>query len=128
MTLILYLTCFGLGLFGMAFQIAVKLKSLQDKATAANIIFKESDFFKKDKWALIANVMGILLFVFIIGDVLKQWPALNGLMKMIFLFIGYAGSDVAIRFLGRVESQFNSIINIKTNAADGGSDNVTPLK
>lgn len=124
----MYLTCFGLGLLGMAFQVALKLKSLQDKATAANIVFNEGDFFKKDKWTLICNVLAILIFVFLLGDMLKLWPALNGWVKIVFAFVGYIGSDVLLRFFSVVEKQMNGIIDIKTNKADGGSDNVTLLK
>lgn len=128
MTLIMYLQCFGLGLLGMFFQIALKLKSLQDKATSANIIFKESDFFKNDKWTLICNILAILIFVFLIGDIAKLWPSLNGWIKIIFAFIGYIGSDVLLRFFGVVEKKMNGIIDIKTNQADGSSQNVTPIK
>lgn len=124
----MYIECFGLGLLGMLFQIALKLKSLQDKANAANIVFKESDFFKNDKWTLICNILAILIFVFLIGDIAKLWPSLNGWIKIIFAFIGYIGSDVLLRFFGVVEKKMNGIIDIKTNQADGGSQNVTTIK
>lgn len=128
MTLNLYLSCFGIALIGMALQVVLKIKSFQDKATAANVCFVPADFFKKDYWALIASVLTIFLFIFLLGDLLKMWPDLKGWVKIGFAFVGYTGSDIASRLFSVLNGKLNSIIDQKTNQADGGSQNVTPLK
>jgi archaellum biogenesis protein FlaJ (TadC family) len=127
MTLILYLTCFFVALIGMALQVALKIKALNDKALAANICFKTTDFFKQDYWSLIASILTIVLFLFFLTDILKWQPAVINYVKIGFAFIGYTGSDIASRLFSVVNGKINDVINAKSNTADGGSDPVTSL-
>lgn len=132
----LYLTCFGVALVGMTLQIVLKLKSLQDKATAANVEFNARIYFRKDWLSTIASLLTIILFLLFIDNILKWKPAVVDFLKIFFGFVGYTGSDIASRLFSVVNKQINNVIDLKTGPTDKaglsilpkGSDTITEPK
>jgi hypothetical protein len=118
MTLSLYLTCFGVALVGMALQTVLKMKSLQDKARAANIEFKPMLYFKNDWLSITASVLTIVMFLLFLDNILKWKPVIVDYIKIGFAFVGYTGSDIASRLFGVVNKKINNVIDEKTNIAD----------
>lgn len=119
MNLNLYLACFGVAVVGMALQIVLKLQSLQQKATAANVEFNARLYFKKDWLSTIASLLTIILFLLFVDNILKWKPAIVDFIKIFFGFVGYTGSDIASRLFSVINKQINGIIDSKTNKADG---------
>lgn len=127
MTTHLYLVCFAIALIGMALQTALKMKSLQDKAKAANVIFKPSQYFADDWLSIVASLLTILMFLLFVDNILNWKPAVTDYVKIGFAFIGYTGSDIASRLFGVVNRKINNVIDEKTNIADSGSTPKTKI-
>jgi len=119
MQLKLYFVCFIISLVGMAFQIALKMKSLQEKSRVANIEFKPRQYFKEDWLSIAISMLAIILFLLVVDNILKWKPAIVDYIKIGFAFVGYAGSDVASRFFGVLNKKINIVIDTKTNISDG---------
>jgi len=128
MSISLYLQCFVVALVGMALQTTLKIKGLQDKAVAANVQFKISDYFKKDWLSILAAILTIILFLLFVDNILKWRPGIVDYAKIGFAFVGWTGGDAASRLFGVVDKKINQIINDKSNQADGSSLPTTPLK
>lgn len=126
MNLQLYLACFGVALVGMALQIVLKLKSLQDKATAANVEFNVGIYFRKDWLSTIASLLTIILFLLFIDNILKWKPAIVDFLKIFFGFVGYTGSDIASRLFSVVNKQINNVIDFKTGPNEKTGMSVLP--
>lgn len=122
MDLKLYATCFVVALVGMALQTVLKLKSLQDKARAGNIKFSPWIYFKNDWLSITASVLTIILFLICLDNVLHWKPAIVDYVKIGFAFVGYVGSDIASRLFSVVNKKINSIIDLKTDKADGTAE------
>jgi hypothetical protein len=123
MTLSLYTTCFFVALVGMALQTVLKMKSLQDKARAANLEFKPWRYFREDWLSITASVLTIILFLLFLDNILKWKPAIVDYIKIGFAFVGYTGSDIASRLFGVINKRINNAIDVKTNIADGVTNN-----
>lgn len=126
MTIDLYITCFSVALIGMALQTVLKMKSLQDKARAANIAFNPGQYFRQDWLSITASILTIILFLAFLDNILKWKPAVVDYVKIGFAFVGYTGSDIASRLFGVVNKKINSVIDVKTNIADGVNQNINP--
>jgi hypothetical protein len=126
MNLQLYLACFGVALVGMLLQIVLKLKSLQDKATAANVEFNARIYFRKDWLSTIASLLTIILFLLFIDNILKWKPAVVDFLKIFFGFVGYTGSDIASRLFSVVNKQINNVIDLKTGPNEKNGMSVLP--
>lgn len=118
MTLHLYITCFCVALVGMALQTVLKMKSLQDKAKAANLTFKPITYFREDWLSITASILTIILFLLFLDNILKWHPAVVNYIKIGFAFVGYTGSDIASRLFSVVNRKINDVIDVKTNIAD----------
>ena len=123
MTPQVYLQCFIVALVGMALQTALKMKSLQDKARAANVEFKAGQYFKNDWLSISASILTIIMFMLFMDNILNWKPAIIDYVKIGFAFVGYTGSDIASRLFGVLNKKINSVIDTKTNIADGNSEN-----
>lgn len=123
MTIELYVTCFGVALVGMALQTVLKMKSLQDKARAANMAFKPGQYFSEDWLSITASILTIILFLLFLDNILNWKPAIVDYVKIGFAFVGYTGSDIASRLFGVVNKKINNVIDAKTNIADGVNQN-----
>jgi hypothetical protein len=127
MTLHLYVACFAIALIGMALHMALKMKSLQDKARAANVVFKARQYFHDDWLSILGSLLTIFMFLLFIDNVLKWKPALIDFVKIFFAFVGYTGSDIASRLFGVLNTKINSVIDQKANALDGTNTATTKV-
>lgn len=115
----LYLVCFIIALVGMALQIALKMKSLQDKSRVANIEFKPSQYFQQDWLSITASLLTIIMFLLFLDNILKWRADIVNYIKIGFAFVGYTGSDIASRLFGVLNKKINNVIDTKTNISDG---------
>src|SRR5688500_4722442 len=114
-----YIICFLVAVLGQIIQTALKLHSLSTKAAVGNTglnVFKE--YFKTDYWAIMANFAFIGACLFIATEWIMSEYIL-GKIKTGFLFIGWAGSDLANRIFTKTNQRINAIIDRKTDFADG---------
>jgi hypothetical protein len=102
----------------MALQTILKMKSLQDKARAANVEFKVRQYFSNDWLSITASLLTIIMFLLFLDNILNWKPTIIDYVKIGFAFIGYTGSDIASRLFGVVNKKINNVIDTKTNIAD----------
>lgn len=102
----------------MALQTALKMKSLQDKARAANVEFKIRQYFSNDWLSIVASILTIIMFLLFLDNIMKWKPVIVDYVKIGFAFIGYTGSDIASRLFSVVNKKINDVIDTKTNIAD----------
>jgi hypothetical protein len=119
MTIQDYIICFLVAILGQVIQTALKLNSLQKKATVGNTGLNVlNEYFRNDYWAIVANLAFIAACLFIATEWLMSEYIL-GKIKTGFLFIGWAGSDLANRLFTKTNQKINEIIDRKTDKADG---------
>jgi len=119
MQTIMYLQCFAVALTGWALHTSLKLRSMQVKSKAANLEFRLLDYFKEDWLSITACFLTIILFLLFIDEVFNINDKIIDFVKIGFGFVGYTGSDVASRLFSEVDKKINSVIDYKTNIADG---------
>ena len=119
MQTIMYLQCFAVALTGWALHTSLKLRSMQVKSKVANLEFRLLDYFKEDWLSITACFLTIILFLLFIDEVLNINDKIIDFVKIGFGFVGYTGSDVASRLFSEVDKKINSVIDYKTNIADG---------
>jgi len=119
MQTVMYLQCFAVAFTGWALHTALKLRSMQVKSTAANLEFRIMDYFREDWLSITACFLTIILFLLFIDEVLNINDKIIDFVKIGFGFVGYTGSDVASRLFSEVDKKINSVIDYKTNIADG---------
>ena len=115
----MYLQCFAVAFTGWALHTSLKLRSMQVKSKAANLEFRILSYFKEDWLSITACFLTIILFLLFIDDVLNINDKIIDFVKIGFGFVGYTGSDVASRLFSEVDKKINSVIDYKTNIADG---------
>lgn len=115
----LYVQCFATAFSGWALHTVLKLRSMQIKAKAANLNFALHEYFKEDWLSITACFLTITLFLLFADEVLHFNEKIIFYIKIGFGFVGYTGSDVASRFFSVVDKKINSVIDYKTNVADG---------
>lgn len=118
----IYFICFIAGILGVAIQVLAKLNSLQKKAKAGNapsVTLKS--YLQDDLIAIILGVVFLIACIFILGDEgVKNYQGLyENWSRCIFTFVGYGGSDLAVRVFGRASEKINQVIDKKTDIADG---------
>ncbi len=128
-----YLTCFLMGIIGVALSTITVLQSLTKKAKIANIIFNWKLFFSADIFIqLIGSLITVGGALLLIGPFMRQYPQYadkDFAIMVVFATIGYLGSDVASRLFSVVNSRINGAIDYKTTQADtanGTVDTPTP--
>lgn len=119
MNMQLYIECFVVAVLGMALQTILKIKSLQEKAKAANVKFSVGDYFKNDWGSVAASLITIIMFLFFIDNILKLKPSIIDYIKLLFAFVGYTGSDIASKVFGVINKKINNAIDAKTTISDG---------
>jgi len=120
--LLIYLICFVAGMLGITIQVLAKLNSLQKKAKAGNApAITLSSYLNDDKIAILLGIVFLVACIFILGDQgVRTYQGLyENWSRCIFLFVGYGGSDLAVRVFGRASEKINSVIDRKTDIADG---------
>lgn len=125
----LYLQCFMAAFLGWIISVCVKQASLMKKARVANVQFKASEYFTEDYWAIIATFAFIGVCLLSIEHVLNLKPTIMAYVSPGFAFVGYTGSDLALRLFSKANDKLNSAIDYKTTIADkqsGTLDAPTP--
>jgi hypothetical protein len=109
--------CALLGLFGIIFQIGLKVRAIKEKAVAGNMDFTVKEYLQRDYVSILLSIAAVGALIFFIEDALNYYensrlvaPVLKGL----FITMGYAGADIASRLLGRSSKMVNRIIDEKT--------------
>jgi hypothetical protein len=115
----LYFQCFAVALTGWALHTSLKLRSLQVKSKAANLEFKVKDYFYDDWLVIVSCFLTIILFLLFIDEVFNINEKIIDYVKIGFGFVGYTGSDVASRLFSLADKKINTVIDYKTNIADG---------
>lgn len=120
----MYLQCFAVAFTGWALHTSLKLRSLQVKSKAANLDFRMKDYFIDDWLIIVSCFLTIVLFLLFVDEVAKFNGKIMDFVKIGFGFVGYTGSDVASRLFSFADKKINSVIDYKTNIADGIGDGV----
>jgi hypothetical protein len=115
----LLIQCLIAGALGQGFQIIVKLIAIKKRSKAANHEFKAADYFKDDWLSIVAAFFTVLISVFLLDELTKFHPEIVNYVKFFFVATGYAGGSVLNALLGNTEKKILSIIDHKTNIADG---------
>jgi hypothetical protein len=129
MTTQLYLQCFIVAILGSLLQSGLKIKSIQDKARKANVVFNPWSYFKDDWLSLSLSVLTIIMFLFFVEEFANFSEVVMQYLKFGFAFIGYTGSDIISRIFSVANKRINDAIDYKTTIADeatGTKDKPTP--
>lgn len=118
MTLSLYLQCLLAATLGGLFQTMMKLKSIRDKSRLANVQFSAKQFFSDDWFVMIGNQIFIFICLLIVGEWAKPDTIFMEKIKSLFVFIGWAGSDLALRLFSYADKRVNAAIDDKTTQID----------
>lgn len=116
----IYLSALIAGLLGILISIIVKGNSLKAKAKAGNATFTWLGYVKDDFGAILLSFVVLITCVYLLGDkgIQNYEDYYANWSRAVFVFVGYAGSDAAIRILGRTSNKINNVIDVKTNIAD----------
>lgn len=119
MTHQIYIQCVVASGIGIAFQIVMKMISLQSRSRAANKKFSAAEYFRNDWLVIIATFITCAAFIFFLDELTSWQPFIKGWVKLMFVFVGYTGSSVLQLLLSRTAKKLEQIIDLKTNIADG---------
>jgi len=121
MTFATYFQLFLIALLGSTLQVTFKLRSLQAKAKLSNVQFHWKDALKDDAFAHIGNIITIVMAIMVTGEILQLKPEIVNYLKIAYAFVGYTGSDIALRFFSLADKKLNAAIDYKTTQADSVS-------
>ena len=120
MTFSTYILCFVAGLLGIFFHIfAVKMPAVKTSAQVGNVPFTYRAFFQDELAAILASLLMVIILLVVLQEIIAYQPAVVPYLKAGFVFVGYTGSSLLVSWLGKAQDKINSIVNIKTNTADG---------
>lgn len=114
------------GSIGVALQILFKIQSLKSRSKLANHSFSLKEYFNDDWVTILTSFVCIGAAVYVIDEFIKKTPELVDYIKWFFIFVGYSGSSVIQSVLSVTSKKINSIIDIKSNIADGIKPAVNP--
>lgn len=121
----IYLQAGLISLIGLLFSLVMVMRSLLNKARAANLKFNWTVFLSQDLvFQAIGTVLTVSLALMLLGPTFKQYPKLQDndlLILSVFATIGYIGSDIASRFFSVMNKRLTNAIDYKTTMADTAS-------
>lgn len=120
MTPSLYIQCVLMLLLGQALQLfLIKIPAVKERCRVANKVFSWSEWWNSD-WNLVVAT-AVLGAMAIIGlDQIVHWkPEILDYVKWFFAAIGAFGSNLLLSKWSSFEKSLNTIIDKKTNIADG---------
>lgn len=126
-----YLHCVVASVIGQLFHLAVKIRSMSVDHKKANLQFSLKGYIRDDKWALIVDLMGSWVLVYLADEWLDLDSRIIDKLKSIFFFVGFTGSYVVMQLLSVAKKNFRSAVDYKTNIADeatGTLNKPTPTK
>lgn len=126
-----YLIIFLVAFLGMVLQMLLKIKSLQEKAKKANVIFSTKEYLRDDRVSHAISIVTIIMFMFFINEFVTFNAVVSKYLKIGFAFVGYSSADIASRIFSVVNKRINNAIDYKTTQSDlanGTADQPTPTK
>lgn len=114
-SLLLYLECAGVSVLGALFHLFSKLDSKQKTAKALKQPFTTGEFFKDERFAIMANVVAQAVLLLWTPELIKNYPALEGWVLGLNTLFGYVGSSFLSKILGAANKKLDKIIDDKTN-------------
>lgn len=116
------------GVLGVLFHCCFKANTLKNQALAANIQFSLSTYINKDWLSIIASFLSVAIWYLLFSEVAIKYPELNNFERLSFVIMGGSGSYIIQYFFSTAEKKITSIIDKKTNEADGVDTKYTILK
>lgn len=117
------------GLAGVLFHCLIKLNGLLTDARVANIRFNAvHDYWIRDAVSICLSLLSVGIWYLVYKEVTNKYEAITGFTRVSFVAMGMVGSYLIQRLASRAKKRINEITDAKTNKADGGSENVTPMK
>jgi hypothetical protein len=114
------------GAIGVLIQVLLKIKDLKTHATAANMQFVFKKYLKDDWPTILLSFISIGAFVIFLPEITAIKPDFLKFARITFAFIGFTGSSIIQIFFSATSKKILSIIDLKTNIADGTVPQVTP--
>ena len=107
------------GLLGILFVVLSKMSALKKDFEVANQTFVTSKFFEKELVAILTSVVTVIIFAFVLPEVLNFKPILSNWVRGLFVVSGAVGSWAFSLFLGGTKKYIRKVVDLKTNIADG---------
>lgn len=108
------------GLIGILLQVfLVKLPTLRLRYKKANEKLTLQAFLQNDGITLVGSVLTVLALVWCLDEILGLKPELLKVIKWLFIFVGFTGSSIIMALFSKTARVLNSIVDAKTNIADG---------
>lgn len=108
------------GIIGILLNIfAVKIPKLKSLGKAANHPFSFKEYFADDWSAIVASVITVLAIIFCWKEIVGIKPQVENYAMIVFIFIGFTGSSIALALMSVASKKLTSVIDIKSNVADG---------
>lgn len=114
------------GILGVLLQVTLNVKSLKKNASAANMQFIFKKYLNDDWPTIIGSFITIFLFALFLPEIVSIKPEALNFARIGFAFIGFTGSSVIQMLFSATSKKILSIIDLKTNIADGTVPPVTP--
>jgi hypothetical protein len=124
MTLFLYLQCVLMFIGGQAIHLfLVKIPALKKRARAANKDFAMKEYWAED-WPIVVGTQVVGMVVILGLDQIVHWkPVILDWVKWWFALLGAFGSTVIMSRWSPFEKKLLNVIDVKTNIADGVTNN-----
>lgn len=107
------------GFAGFVFHSLIKLKSLSDDATAANLRFNwYKDYIVKDIFGILLSFSAPFIWFLIFKEIANQYPKIEGFAITSFFVMGAMGSYVLQLILGKAKKQIRHVVDEKTDELD----------
>ncbi len=110
------------GLLGMIFHLLAKMQTLRNDFKVANQEFVYSKFFKDESIAIASSIVFIVIMALVLPEILTLKPSVEDYVRILFVMGGALGSWAFGYFLGKSKKYIRNVIDIKTNIADGKTD------
>lgn len=110
------------GLLGMLFHILAKMQTLKNDFKVANQEFVYSKFFKEELIGILSSVVFIVIMAIVLPEILTFKPVVESYVRILFIMGGALGSWAFGYFLGKSKKYIRNVIDVKTNIADGKTD------
>lgn len=114
------------GAIGVLIQVLLKIKDLKAHAKAANMQFVFSKYLKDDWPTITLSFISVAAFAIFLPDIVAMKPEVLKFARIGFAFIGFTGSSIIQMIFSATSKKILSIIDLKTNIADGTVPPVTP--
>jgi len=114
------------GMLGVLLQIVIKISVLKKNATVANMQFVFSKYLRDDWPTIAGSFLTVFLFALFLPEIVAIKPDAVKFARIVFAFVGYTGSSFIQMVFGVTSKKILSIIDLKTNIADGVQPPVTP--